>query len=450
MPPLPTSHLTVDKNPPLGAPPQFPIRLTTEGGIQLVYSLPCSRQPPNAPQLVGIGIKLRAPTAGQAVTGWDNARYPDWDSSWAGLFEQKLHELFWNFRLRYRDAVDQQEGDEMVLHLPTMGMPPREPTAKQMSEVRSGEVLTRWLRYGYVFRAEDIVVQRGTGSGEGKDGNGGGGGYDDDNDNDNDNGDCRVIVTGSQGDDVVILLPQCPNSTLWSSSSCSSNENTPEGSKLFARTDLSHGFEYRTHLPRNDQFHHERIAGTDSVCLENLYFVQVLPNELPSYHFFVESRPRAAAEGEERWGLSVRSGAEKEAGSRTRPDGPGSPFAREALARCSVKQKARRAGGGVGDEVGVREATPRKMSYGVESGAGGSSATISATVGGGGSAGWWMQGFSGKDDASGKEDEHGQEKGHEADDEGVKAKGVRRKAKSNRVGKQDGSRVRKRAKVKPK
>ena len=420
---LKTSNLTVDENPPLGAPPHFPIRLTTEGGIQLVYSPPYSRQPPNAAQLHGIGIKLRTPTPGKATTPWDHARYPDWDSSWAGLFDQKLHELFWNFRLRHHDATDQQGGDEMVLHLPTMGMPPREPTAKQMGEVRSREVLTRWLRYGYVFQASDVVSESGSGSEGGKKGDDG-----------NEKVDCRIIVTGNKGDDVVIHLPHCPNSAIWFSSA-----DTPEGSKLFARTDLKHGFEYRTHLSCNDEFHYERISGTKSVCLENLYFVQVLPNELPSYHFFVDIPPRSAKESR---GLSVRLGSDKDPESRTRPDGAGSPFAREPLARCSVKQKARSAGMGGGGGGGLVERTRRRTSSGVDGGGGGSSATISAT--GGGGAGWWMQGVSIKDVASDGDDADGQGKGHDADDEGVKVKGVRRKARSNTLGKQDGRRVKRR------
>ena len=125
-----------------------------------------------------------------------------------------------------------------ALVLPRMGMPPREPTEDMMQRARNGTSFasTGWFIYATVVKATDVF-------------------------------EARTIRIGHRkprhplGDDVVLTLP------------------TP----CAGETDVMIGkeYEFRTALPENDTKHDESY-----VKMENLYFIQLLPNEYPSYHFF--------------------------------------------------------------------------------------------------------------------------------------------------------------------
>ena len=417
-----------DPNPPPGAPRNFPIRLTTPAGIQIVYGAPHSRQPPGSQRQLGIGISLRKPVLDRntPTLPWDESQYPDWDQSWAGLYDQKLHELFWNFTIHTPADVyctrpstsafplqsySQTPGTEMVLHLPMMGMPPREPTAEMMTALRRGDRHKHWFRHAYIFPATDILnafvlIDSTTGPGRAEQ--------------------LRQAARSglansnqpSVGDDVVIRLPACPASNTnyaqptttsggagdpslalfhqTQAQAIQSNIRNPSFSlpsptqhltphPAFTTADTQHGFDYRTHLPSADPTAPKSLPLT----LSHLYFIQLLPNELPSYHFW--ARP----DYDPPHGHPNRSTDKFRAGStgldatgtwwgemRDRPDGSGSPFADVPGAACSRIQRLRGSGAGTGTSV----ATSLGSSFGGTTLGGG---------GGGGGGGAGMPGVAG-------------------------------------------------------
>lgn len=216
---------------PPGCPDGWPIKHTAQSRIQVVWGQPHSRQQPGSNRLRGIGIKMRHMT----VPG-----YPGHTESWAGLYEQELHELYYPVHKYYQPEPD------MVLHLPMMGMPPREPTDEMMREVRKGKRFSSFFKFATVVSYKDLNVS-GAQNVEVNETNGSG---------------------NLQGDDVVLNLPDWPNAPAPADS-------------LYSRTMDSHGFEFRTHLPEFDTGHDGRNIGPG-----NLWFIQLLPNELPSYHFW--------------------------------------------------------------------------------------------------------------------------------------------------------------------
>jgi hypothetical protein len=218
--------------PPPGCPDGWPIKTTADSGVQIVWGPPHSRQLPGHGRFRGIGIKMRPVNA---------PGYPEHSESWAGLYGQKLHELFWRFRIR--SPQDQSEFD-MVTHLPMMGMPPREPTDEMMREVRAGRKFSSFFKFATVIKATDLH-------------------RDDEN---------PIVVNrvSAGGDDVVIQLPHWPRAP------------NPEDS-LYRRTQDRYGFEFRTHLPLYDTSHDTQNTAFPD---QSLYFIQLLPNELPSYHFW--------------------------------------------------------------------------------------------------------------------------------------------------------------------
>ena len=220
---------------PPGCPDGWPIKLTAQSGVQIVWGPPHSRQPPGHTRLRGIGIKMRPV---------DVPGYPEHSESWAGLYEQKLHELYWRFRVFSQPDAAMVA---MVLHLPMMGMPPREPTMELMQEVRAGRKFSSFFKFATVIKATDI---------------------------DNLDAAHEIIInetrgpSNGDGDDVVIRLPLWPKAPRLEAS-------------LYRTTMDIFGFEFRTHLPAYDTSHDSR-----NVDISRLYFIQLLPNELPSYHFW--------------------------------------------------------------------------------------------------------------------------------------------------------------------
>jgi hypothetical protein len=107
------------------------------------------------------------------------------------------------------------------------------------------------------------------------------------------------------GEDIVTTLPIWPKAA-------------PPEASLHRRTQDTYGFEFRTHLPEVDVGHDAR-----NVDLSRLYFIRLLPNELPSYHFWASptDQPGACTK------------------NRTQIDSPGSPHYDDRMA--SSKQKLR-------------------------------------------------------------------------------------------------------------
>lgn len=120
----------------------------------------------------------------------------------------------------------------MVLQLPMMRMPPREPTDKMVREVRAGLKFSSFFKYATVLEATNIDL----------------------------NADDLVHIDETRGpdngvgDDVVIRLPFGPNAPA------------PESS-LHPRTMDTHGFKFRTHLPQYDTSHEPQ-----KVDMNRLYF----------------------------------------------------------------------------------------------------------------------------------------------------------------------------------
>jgi hypothetical protein len=118
----------------------------------------------------------------------------------------------------------------------------------------------------------------------------------------------RRLSGDRTGDDVVIKLPIWPKAP-------------PPEASLYRRTQDMWSFEFRTHLPEFDSGH-----GAGNVNLSRLYFIQLLPNKLPSYHSWASPTDQP--------GACIKN--------RTQMDGLGSPHYDDRIA--SNKQKLRSPG----------------------------------------------------------------------------------------------------------
>ena len=203
------------------------IRTVAESGIQVVYAEPLSRHPPGLNRHRGIGLK-------KAGT-----------ETWEDLYDVKLFQLEWTVQApEHMHEAGQTNGS---VFLPRMGMPPREPTPEMMTLARAGQSFeaTGWFIYASVMKAVDALPRD------------------------------WITITPSplghpQGDDVVITLPDVASGLQDSMK----NVDAQTGSVVQKK------FEFRTALPDHGS-HRDEILD-----LEHLYFIQLLPNELPSYHFF--------------------------------------------------------------------------------------------------------------------------------------------------------------------
>jgi hypothetical protein len=150
--------------------------------------------------------------------------------TWEGLDDTRLHELEWTI------CPPKRAGG--TVFLPQMGMPPREPTLEMINRARSGYEFqyNDWFKFAVVLKATGCFPKWWT------------------------------ITIGPPrsgyplGDDVVISLPKAAVGDL---------------------ADQFESFEFRTALPMHGTGKRGEIYDTD-----HLYFIQLLPNELPSYHFF--------------------------------------------------------------------------------------------------------------------------------------------------------------------
>lgn len=208
---------------PPGCPYGWPIKSIAPSGMQIVWGPPNPRQAPGHVRLRGIGIKMRS----IQVQG-----YPEHYESWAGLYQQNLHELFWRFRML---SQPDKATLDLVMHLQMMGMPPREPTEEMMQEVPAGRNFSTssFFKYTTVFRAANIHLTA----------------------------DHTVHVNerrgpnNGDGDDVVIRLPAWP-------------EPPAADASLYRQTMDTIGFDFRTHLPEFDTGHEAQNAD-----LNNLWFI---------------------------------------------------------------------------------------------------------------------------------------------------------------------------------
>ena len=163
--------------------------------------------------------------------------------TWEDLYDVKLFQLEWTVQ-----APGQTSGS---VFLPRMGMPPREPTKEMMTLARAGKSFenTNWFIYASVMKAVDALPQ-------------------------------DWITIGNSppfyppGDDVVIRLPN-----VASGLQDSMKDVDPQTGNAMQKK-----FEFRTALPEEGSHPHQIVD------LEHLYFIQLLPNELPSYHFFATPR----------------------------------------------------------------------------------------------------------------------------------------------------------------
>ena len=162
--------------------------------------------------------------------------------TWEDLYEVKLHALEWDY---YGGT----------LSLPRMGMPPREPTEQMMQFVRHGEPFdsSGWFAYAAIFKASDVfppnMVQFPQYPKQGY----------------------------RKGDDVVITLPPA----------CLGYH----GSTMVDERGRQKPFEFRTALPANDSVGQYG----DNNDFNRLFFIQLLPNEWPSYHFWANDNDEPLA-----------------------------------------------------------------------------------------------------------------------------------------------------------
>jgi hypothetical protein len=126
---------------------------------------------------------------------------------------------------------------ERTIQAPGLGMPPREPEEEMMKLARAGASFdnTGWFIDASVMKAIDALPRE------------------------------WITITPSlpgypKGDDVVISLPEV---------ACAQTG-----------TEIQKRFEFRTALPKAGS-HPDEILD-----LEHLYFIQLLPNKLPFYHFW--------------------------------------------------------------------------------------------------------------------------------------------------------------------
>ena len=215
------------------------VRTVADGGIQIAYTEPLSRHPPGLHHRRGIGLKKAS------------------KETWEDLYDVKLFQLEWTIQ-----APGLTSGS---VFLPRMGMPPREPDEDIMKLARAGESFanTGWFIYASVMRAIDALPRD------------------------------WIKLTPSPpgypvGDDVVISLPDVASGLQYSMKEVDAQGNPkvhPAAGK-----EIQKSFEFRTALPE---------AGTgipgEIYDLDHLYFIQLLPNELPSYHFWATAKDTPTA-----------------------------------------------------------------------------------------------------------------------------------------------------------
>ena len=193
------------------------VRAIAESGIQIVYGGPTpSRDPEPYPQHRhtgeplerGIGIKFKRGVS------FNSDRTRDGHDTWQGFMGVTLHKLTWQFLVQ--DPVVPNE--RIVLRLPMMGMPPREPTAEMMAQARAGRPFDQdsWFAHARVIPATYFAHP------------------------------------SNQSDGTTGTIP------------------------------IDNRCEFKTALPLDDADHDPRVRKT----LGNLWFIALLPNELPSYHFW--------------------------------------------------------------------------------------------------------------------------------------------------------------------
>lgn len=210
-----------------------------DSGIQIAYAEPLSRHPPGLNRHRGIGLKK----AGK--------------ETWEDLYDVKLFQLEWTIQ-----APGSTSGS---VFLPRMGMPPREPDEDIMKLARAGKSFanTGWFIYASIMRAVDALPRD------------------------------WIKITPSPpgypaGDDVVISLPDVASGLQYSMKEVDAQGNP----KVHPATgkEIQKRFEFRTALPE---------AGTgipgEIYDLDHLYFIQLLPNELPSYHFWATAKDTPTA-----------------------------------------------------------------------------------------------------------------------------------------------------------
>lgn len=159
--------------------------------------------------------------------------------TWEDLYDVKLFQLEWTIQAPGLDSGS--------VFLPRLGMPPREPGEEMMKLARAGASFdnTGWFIYASVMKAIDALPRE------------------------------WITITPSppgypRGDDVAISLPE-----VASGLQDSMKEVDAQTGK-----EIQKKFEFRTALPEAGS-HPDEI-----VDLEHLYFIQLLPNEFPSYHFW--------------------------------------------------------------------------------------------------------------------------------------------------------------------
>jgi hypothetical protein len=159
--------------------------------------------------------------------------------TWEDLNDVKLFQLEWTIQAPGLDSGS--------VFLPRLGMLPRELEEEMMKLARAGASFdnTGCFIYASVMKAIDALPRE------------------------------WITINPSlpgypRGDDVVISLPE-----VASGLQDSMKEVNPQ-----TGMEIQKKFEFRTALPEAGS-HPDEI-----VDLEHLYFIQVLPNELPSYHFW--------------------------------------------------------------------------------------------------------------------------------------------------------------------
>jgi hypothetical protein len=159
--------------------------------------------------------------------------------TWEDLYDVKLFQLEWTIQAPGLDSGS--------IFLPRLGMPPREPEEEMMKLARAGASFgnTGWFIHASVVKAIDALPRE------------------------------WITITPSlpgypRGNDVVISLPEV----------ASGLEDSMKEVDAQTGMEIRKKFEFRTALPEAGS-HPDEI-----VDLEHLYFIQLLPNELPSYHFW--------------------------------------------------------------------------------------------------------------------------------------------------------------------
>ena len=159
--------------------------------------------------------------------------------TWEDLYDAKLFQLEWTIQAPGLDSGS--------VFLPRLGIPPREPGEEVMKLARAGASFdnTGWFIYASVMKAIDALPRE------------------------------WITITPSppgypRGDDVVISLPEV----------ASELQDPMKEVDAQTGTEVQKRFEFRTALPEAGS-HPDEILD-----LEHLYFIQLLPNQLPFYHFW--------------------------------------------------------------------------------------------------------------------------------------------------------------------